>query len=133
VFEIGTVLHPIAVRGQLEAGMLWGASHALLEDAHADSGVARFLSTGIVDYHFLSHADAPVAEVVVLEGENRDDPAHAKGAGELGVVGSSAAVTNAIFHATGTRVRSLPVHAQVVLQHVPRLASADSPCSQSQC
>ncbi|MET0450844.1 MAG: xanthine dehydrogenase family protein molybdopterin-binding subunit [Mycobacterium sp.] len=115
VFDIGTVLHPGAARGQLESGLLWGIGHALMEDARPDDGVARLLATGIVDYHILSHADAPHVDVVLLDEDANDDPSNAKGAGEIGVVGSSAAITNAIFHATGYRVRSLPVRPQSVL------------------
>lgn len=115
VFDIGTVLHSVLARGQLESGMLWGASHALMEDAGLDAGTGRFLAAGLADYHFFSHADAPAIDVVVLDANAVESPSHAKGAGELGVVGSSAAVTNAIYHATGHRVRALPVHAESVL------------------
>lgn len=115
-FDVGAVLHPTALSGQLEAGMLWGAGHALMEDARLDGRAGRFLATGLTDYHVLVHADTPSVDVVVLgDRDPQGGRVGAKGAGELGVVGSSAAVTNAIHHATGHRVRDLPVRAEDVL------------------
>ena len=114
VFDVGSVLHRTTLTNQLEGGMIWGASHALMEDAGMDPTTGRFLATGLADYHFMVHADIPTITVEVLDIPDPRSASGAKGAGEIGVVGSSAAVTNAIHHATGIRVRRLPVDVQAL-------------------
>jgi xanthine dehydrogenase YagR molybdenum-binding subunit len=115
VFDVGTVLEPQALKSQLEGGMIWGAGHALMEDAALDPRSGRFLGAGLADYHMMVQADVPLLEVEVLGETDPGSVGGPKGAGELGVVGSSAAVTNAIHHATGVRVRQLPVRSAAVM------------------
>lgn len=109
VFDVGRVLHPSAVISQLEGGMIWGAGHALMEDALMNPATGRFLGTGLADYHMMVHADVPLTTVEVLDKPDPLSASGAKGAGEIGVVGSSAAVMNALHAATGVRVRRLPL------------------------
>ncbi|WP_113701357.1 xanthine dehydrogenase family protein molybdopterin-binding subunit [Nonomuraea lactucae] len=112
VFDVGRVLHAAMLKNQLRGGMLWGVGHALMEQLHVDKEHGRFMGVDLGSYHILTHADAPAVEVeLVTPPGPHADPVGARGAGEIGVVGSSAAVANAVFHATGRRIRRLPIRA----------------------
>lgn len=110
VFACGRVVNPRTVRGQLAGGMIWGAGHALLEEAPIDPRRGRFTTPDLGGYHLATHAD--VGEVTVETVQEHDEvvnPLGVKGVGELGIVGTAAAVANAVHHATGVRVRKTPV------------------------
>ena len=90
-------------------GMIWGIGSALHEHTLVDHARARFLNTDIAEY--LVPVNADIREVNVAMLDERDDhvnPLGVKGIGELGIVGTAAAVANAIHHATGKRLRKLP-------------------------
>lgn len=123
-FAPGRVLNPKTARSQLIGGMLWGMSQALLEGTHMDAGLGRWANTSLGDYLLPVNADAPDVNVELIEVEdNVAGPLGVKGVGEIGQVGSAAAIANAVYHATGYRVRELPIAVEHLVGHLaPRLA-----------
>jgi xanthine dehydrogenase YagR molybdenum-binding subunit len=115
-FAPGRVLNPLLARSQLMGGMVWGMSQALLEGNHMDPRYGRWTATNLAEYLVPVNADAPDVSVDFVEVQ--DDlvgPLGAKGVGEIGQVGVAAAIANAVFHATGRRVRSLPMTPELVM------------------
>jgi xanthine dehydrogenase YagR molybdenum-binding subunit len=115
-FAPGRVLNPLLARSQLMGGMLWGMSQALLEGNRMDPRSGRWTATNLAEYLVPVNADAP--DVTVDFVEVRDDlvgPLGAKGVGEIGQVGVAAAIANAVFHATGRRIRALPMAPELVM------------------
>ena len=109
-FAAGTILNRKTAHSQLMGGMIWGIGSALHEATETDKPRARFLNTNIAEY--LIPVNADVREVRVEMLEERDDyvnPLGVKGIGELGIVGTAAAIANAVHHATGKRLRRLPI------------------------
>ena len=110
VFACGRIINPRTARSNLAGGMVWGASFALLEESQVDRPRARFANTDLAGYHISTNAD--IGEVVV-ETIHEDDlvvnPVGAKAVGEIGIVGMNAAIANAVYHATGVRVRKTPI------------------------
>jgi xanthine dehydrogenase YagR molybdenum-binding subunit len=97
-------------------GMLWGLSQALLEGNRTDTRTGRWAAGNLGEYLVPVNADAPEVEVELIE--VRDDvcgPLGVKGVGEVGQVGVAAAIANAVYHATGYRVRELPITAETLL------------------
>jgi len=110
VFAAGRIMNPRTARSQLMGGLIWGMSSALLEATELDLRYARYVNDNLADYLMPVNADVPNVEVIMLsEQDDGINPAGVKGLGELGNVGTNAAVCNAIFHATGQRIRKLPV------------------------
>jgi len=115
-FACGRIMNPRTARSQLMGGLIWGMSSALLEATELDARYARYVNDNLADYLLPVNADAPSVEVILLSEEDHQiDPAGAKGLGELGNVGTNAAVCNAIHHATGKRIRKLPVRIENLL------------------
>jgi xanthine dehydrogenase YagR molybdenum-binding subunit len=115
-FAPGRVLNAKTARSQLMGGMLWGLSQALLEATRMDSRQGRWANRSLGDYLVPVNADAPDVDVELVE--VRDEvvnPLGVKGVGEIGQVGAGAAVANAVFHATGRRVRDLPITVEQLL------------------
>ncbi len=109
-FAAGHIMNPRTARSQLMGGLIWGMSSALDEATELDERYARYVNDNLADYLVPVNADVPSVEVILLaEQDDHINPAGAKGIGELGNVGINAAVCNAIFHATGQRLRKLPV------------------------
>ncbi|MGA0556639.1 xanthine dehydrogenase family protein molybdopterin-binding subunit [Larkinella sp. VNQ87] len=106
----GRILNPKTARSQLIGGMVWGISKALEEESVMDHQFGRFMNHNLAEYHIAVNADIPDMDVIFVE-ENDPivNPLGVKGLGEIGIVGMPAAVANAVFHATGKRVRSLPI------------------------
>ncbi len=109
VFDAGRIVNPVAARGQLAGGMVWGVSAALHEGLDIE-GNGRPANANLAGYLLPVNADVPAVDVVFVE---HPDTLHnavgARGIGELGVVGMAAAVANAVHHATGIRVRHIPI------------------------
>jgi xanthine dehydrogenase YagR molybdenum-binding subunit len=115
-FACGRIMNPRTARSQLMGGLIWGMSSALLEATELDTRYARYVNDNLADYLVPVNADVPSVEVIMLsEEDNQIDPAGVKGLGELGNVGTNAAVCNAIYHATGKRIRKLPVRIEQLL------------------
>jgi len=115
-FAPGRVLNPLLARSQLMGGMLWGMSQALLEGNHMDPRFGRWAAGNLAEYLVPVNADAP--DVTIEFVDVRDDivgPLGAKGVGEIGQVGTVAAIANAVFHATGRRIRELPMAPELVM------------------
>ncbi|SCK13162.1 xanthine dehydrogenase family protein molybdopterin-binding subunit [Streptomyces sp. WMMB 322] len=120
VFSVGRVLNAKTVRSQLIGGMIWGVGAALEEDAFVDPRSGAVTTRDLAQYLVPVHADIPDVDVTVLDGyDEKANALGAKGAGELGICGAGAAVANAVFNATGTRVRDFPVTLEKVLPGLP--------------
>ena len=97
-------------------GMIWGLSSALHEKTEIDGRAARYLNDNLSEYHIPVCADVRRVEVVMVpETDSAVNPLGIKGLGEIGIVGVNAAVANAVHHATGRRVRSLPIRVEDLL------------------
>jgi len=109
-FAAGRIINPRMVRSQLCGGMIWGVSFALHEQAIMDTRSGRPMNANFAEYHIPVNADVPSVEAIVVE--ESDPHVNAlgiKGVGEIGVTGSAGAVANAVWHATGIRVRKFPI------------------------
>jgi xanthine dehydrogenase YagR molybdenum-binding subunit len=116
-FAPGRVLNPKLARSQLMGGMLWGLGQALLEGNHMDPRQGRWNATSLGDYLVPVNADAPDVTVELVEvADDVVNPLGVKGVGEIGQVGAAAAIANAVFHATGRRIRELPIAAELVME-----------------
>ncbi|GAB3794597.1 xanthine dehydrogenase family protein molybdopterin-binding subunit [Spirosoma humi] len=106
----GRILNPKTARSQILGGMVWGISKALEEESVMDHNFGRFMNHSLSEYHVAVNADIHDLDVIFVE-EHDDivNPLGVKGLGEIGIVGMPAAVANAVFHATGRRVRDLPI------------------------
>jgi xanthine dehydrogenase YagR molybdenum-binding subunit len=103
-------LNPRTARSQILGGVVWGIGMALEEQSVLDHAFGRFMTHNLADYHVPVCADVPDIEAIFVE--ERDEvvnPLGPKGLGELGVVGVAAAIANAVYHATGKRIRDLPI------------------------
>jgi xanthine dehydrogenase YagR molybdenum-binding subunit len=106
----GRIINPQTARSQILGGVIMGLGMALHEESVMDHRIGRFMTHNLADYHVPVHADIPVIDVIfVNEPDPEVSPLGVKGVGEIGGVGTAAAIANAIFHATGKRVRQLPI------------------------
>jgi len=116
VFAAGTIVNPMTARSQLMGGVIWGISAALHEATEIDRNLARYYNNDLAEYMIPVNADVGTVEIVLIpEKDNEVNPLGIKGIGELGNVGMNAAVANAVYHATGIRVRGLPVRIEKLL------------------
>lgn len=112
----GRIINPKTARSQILGGVVMGIGMALHEETYVDHRLGRFMNHNYAEYHVPAHADIADIEVIfVAEPDPEVTPLGVKGLGEIGIVGTAAAVANAIFHATGKRVRSLPVTIEKLL------------------
>jgi len=115
-FAAGRIVNPLAARSQLMGGMIWGISAALHEETQIDRRAARYINKNLADYLIPVNADIGDIDVIMVpEEDSLVNPLGIKGVGELGNVGMSAAVANAVFHATGVRVREIPLRLEQLL------------------
>src|SRR5258706_5787715 len=115
-FAAGTIMNPVTTKSQLMGGMIWGVSAALHEETAIDHRAARYVNTNFADYLIPVNADIGSVEVILVPEEDHIvNPLGIKGVGELGIVGVNAAIANAVHHATGTRVRDLPIRLDKLL------------------
>ena len=109
-FALGKQLNVKTLRSQLHGGVVWGIGMALLEESLIDARYGRFVNSNLAEYHVPVNADVPRIEIALIEEEDSlVSPLGAKGAGEIGITGAAAAIGNAVYHATGKRVRELPI------------------------
>lgn len=120
VFSVGRAINARTLRSQLIGGMTMGLSMALHEDSVRDIRFGHVVTQDLASYHFSAHADVTGIDAIWLdEVEEHLNPMGSRGAGEIGIVGAAAAVVNAVHHATGVRVRELPVTLDKVLPGLP--------------
>jgi xanthine dehydrogenase YagR molybdenum-binding subunit len=94
----------------MRGGVVMGIGMALMEETVLDKNLGRIVNRDLAEYHVPVNADVPPIDVVLLENfDEHASPIGAKGAGEIGIVGVAAAIANAVYHATGVRVRDLPI------------------------
>lgn len=116
-FAPGRVLNARTVHSQLMGGMLWGLGQALLEFNRMDPGTGRWVCNSLGEYLVPVNADAPDVTVELVEVEDRIvNPLGVKGVGEIGQVGANAAIANAIHHATGRRIRKMPIMIEDIIR-----------------
>ena len=109
-FAAGRIINPRTVRSQYMGAMIWGVAPALLEATEIDEKRGRYVNNSLGEYLMAVNADVPQVEVIMVPEEDHEvNPLGVKGIGELGIVGTAAAVSNAVYHATGKRVRDLPI------------------------
>ncbi|OLF14346.1 hypothetical protein BLA60_04250 [Actinophytocola xinjiangensis] len=116
VVDAGTIVNEKTARNQIVGGVVWGIGPALFESAHVEPDTGRIANANFADYLVPVNADVPDVDVVFLDHPDTNfSPLGARGLGELGTVGSAAAVANAVHHATGIRVRDLPITPEKLL------------------
>jgi xanthine dehydrogenase YagR molybdenum-binding subunit len=112
----GRILNPKTARSQILGGVVMGIGMALHEEAMTDHRLGKIMNSNLGEYHIPAHADIEDIEVIFVdEHDDKVSPLGVKGLGEIGIVGTAAAVANAIFHATGKRVRDFPITIDKVL------------------
>jgi xanthine dehydrogenase YagR molybdenum-binding subunit len=115
-FAAGRIMNTRTARSQYMGAMIWGISSALHEATEIDPRNARYINDNLADYLVPVNADIQQLEVILVpEQDDFVNPAGVKGIGELGNVGTAAAVANAVYHATGVRVRQLPIRLEKLL------------------
>jgi xanthine dehydrogenase YagR molybdenum-binding subunit len=115
-FAAGTIINPKTAHSQFMGGAIWGLSSALFESTELDAAAARYVNNNLAEYLIPVNADVPVIEIIMVpERDTTVNPLGVKGIGEIGIVGMNAAVANAVFNATGTRIRDLPIRAEKLL------------------
>jgi xanthine dehydrogenase YagR molybdenum-binding subunit len=109
VFDCGRVLNAKTAASQLRGGIVMGLGMALMEETLFDERRGRIMSSSLAEYHLPANLDVPDIDVSFLDIPDKHAPGGAHGIGELGITGAAAAVANAVFNATGKRVRELPI------------------------
>jgi xanthine dehydrogenase YagR molybdenum-binding subunit len=116
VYGVGKLMNEKTGYSQLMGGVVWGVSLALMEETMIDQRNGRAVNGNLAEYHVPTNADIQDIDVqIVDEDDPHVNPLGAKGIGEIGIVGVGAAIANAVYHATGKRVRDLPVTLDKVL------------------
>lgn len=112
----GRILNPKTARSQILGGVVMGIGMALHEEAMTDHRIGKIMNSNFGEYHIPAHADIADIEVIFVdEHDDKVSPIGVKGLGEIGIVGTASAVANAIYHATGKRVRDFPITIDKVL------------------
>ena len=120
VCAAGRILNPKAARSQIIGAMVMGAGAALMEELAIDKRHGFFVNHDLASYEVPVHADIPHQDVIFLEeADDKSSPMKARGVGELGICGVGAAVANAIYNATGVRVRDYPITLDKLLKGLP--------------
>jgi xanthine dehydrogenase YagR molybdenum-binding subunit len=116
VHDIGRVLNAKTARSQIQGGVVWGIGMALMEHTVFDQRDARLVTRNLADYLVPVNPDVPDIDVLFLD---KPDPHFnalgARGVGEIGITGVAAAIANAVYHATGKRIRDLPIAPEALL------------------
>jgi len=106
----GRIINPKTAANQVMGSVVWGIGMALHEETLVDHRFGRVMNANIAEYHVPVNADIADIEVIFVdEPDNIVNPMGIKGVGEIGIVGVAAAVANAVYHATGKRIRDLPI------------------------
>ena len=115
-FGIGKRLNEMTATSQIKGGIVFGIGMGLTEATIADDRDARLVNPNLAEYHVPVNADVPEIDVIFVDEEDHHiNPLGVKGVGEIGITGAPAAIANAVYHATGVRVRELPITPDKVL------------------
>lgn len=110
VMNVGRVLNAKTAASQIRGGIIMGIGSALMEECHFDPASGHPVVYDLATYHFPAHADIPRIEVTFVgEPDFNFNPMGIRGVGEIGIMGAAPAVANAVYHATGKRIRNLPI------------------------
>jgi xanthine dehydrogenase YagR molybdenum-binding subunit len=113
---VGKVLNEKTARSQIQGGVIWGIGMALLEETEIDPRTGRYVNADLAEYKVPVNADVGTIDVhFVDERDAHVNPIGVKGAGEIGITGVAASIANAVYHATGKRVRDLPLRLDKLL------------------
>ncbi len=124
VCAAGRIINPKAARSQVIGAMTMGVGAALMEELAVDKRFGFFVNHDLAGYEVPVHADIPHQDVIFLdEVDDKTSPMKAKGVGELGLCGVGAAIANAVYNATGVRVRDYPITLEKHLDELPMIAS----------
>jgi xanthine dehydrogenase YagR molybdenum-binding subunit len=116
VYDAGRIINPKTARSQAIGGIIWGTGQALLEQSETDPASGQFINRNYSGYLVPTNADIPELDVLFVgDFDEEASPLGAKGLGELTAVSVAPAITNAVYHATGKRVRDLPITIEKVL------------------
>ncbi|OJU17145.1 MAG: oxidoreductase [Sphingomonas sp. 66-10] len=116
VIDGGRIVNPLTARNQIEGAVTMGIGMALFEETHYDHRHGMPINSNLADYIMATHADTPPMEVIFLDyPDTHLNEMGVRGIGEIGLAGVAAAITNAVYHATGVRVRDLPVKIEDLL------------------
>ncbi|MCW1432183.1 aldehyde oxidoreductase molybdenum-binding subunit PaoC [Novosphingobium sp. JCM 18896] len=123
VCDAGRIINPKSARSQVIGAMTMGAGAALMEELAVDKRFGFFVNHDLASYEVPVHADIPHQEVIFLDyPDDKSSPMKAKGVGELGICGVGAAIANAVYNATGVRVRDYPITLDKHLEELPAIA-----------
>jgi xanthine dehydrogenase YagR molybdenum-binding subunit len=115
-FAAGTIVNAKTARSQFMGGTVWGVAMALHEEGRMDLRTGRYMNANLENYLVPVNADIPAIDIIIVDEKDIEvNPLGIKGIGEIGNVGSAAAVANAVFHATGKRIRELPITPEKIL------------------
>jgi xanthine dehydrogenase YagR molybdenum-binding subunit len=110
VIDAGRIINHKTARSQVIGSVVWGIGIALMEEGIVDHRYGRYVNKNLADYHLPVNADIPQIDVHFIDkADTVIDPMGAKGLGEIGLIGFTAAIANAVYHATGKRIRKLPI------------------------
>jgi len=116
VVDAGKVINKKAAANQISGAAVGGIGMALMEEQHTDHALGSLLANDLAGYHFAVNADAPVIEVIFIDKPDYNSNASgSKGIGEVGIIGCAPAIANAIYNATGKRIRNLPITPDKIL------------------
>jgi xanthine dehydrogenase YagR molybdenum-binding subunit len=123
VCDAGRIINPVSARSQVIGAMTMGVGAALMEELAVDTRFGLFVNHDLASYEVPVHADIPHQEVIFLDHpDDKSSPMKAKGVGELGLCGVGAAIANAVYNATGVRVREYPITLDKHLDNLPAVA-----------
>ena len=116
VIDGGHIINPKPAQNQIEGAVVMGVGMAIFEETHYDPKFGLPLNNNLADYMVTTNADSPAIDVTFLDYPDKVlNELGARGVGEIGLAGIAAAITNAVYHATGVRVRELPVRIEDLL------------------
>lgn len=122
-FACGKILNPLTARSQFEGGIIYGVGMALMEDTKEDIRNGRLAVKDLADYHMPVQMDIPEIDVVMVDEKDTEiNPIGTKGIGEIGITGVAAAIANAVYNATGVRVRDLPLTPDKIIRELHQQA-----------
>jgi xanthine dehydrogenase YagR molybdenum-binding subunit len=108
-FDCGRILNAKTAASQFRGGIIMGLGLALMEETQFDERKGRIMNPSLAEYHVPVHLDVPAIDVIWTDIPDPHTPMGARGVGEIGITGTAAAVANAVYNATGKRVRDLPI------------------------